>query len=56
MRPKILEDFDRLDPNLKGAVEPEHTIVLDRMRGALNLDRDVSQHRRYTAMYGDLQN
>lgn len=56
MRQKIKKEFDRPDPNLVRAMAPSHTTVLERMRGSLNLDLDGSQHRRYTAMYDDLQN
>lgn len=52
----VRERLDRRDENLVVLEIPTHVIVKDDMRGLLNLKRDVSQHRRYTSFYSDLQN
>lgn len=48
--------FDRPDRNLAKPMAPRHVIVTEDKRGGLDLSKDGSQHRRYTAFYDDLQN
>ena len=49
-------DLDRPEPRLVKAERQGHVDVDQPRRGALNQSRDAAQHRRYTALYDDLQN
>ncbi|SFQ57859.1 hypothetical protein SAMN05421853_11119 [Roseivivax halotolerans] len=52
----VRPEFDRPDPNLAASRDAAIVDPLSRKRGAYEQSRDISQHRRYTAFYEDLQN
>jgi hypothetical protein len=52
----VRPEFDRPDPNLAAPRDAAIVDPLSRKRGAYEQSRDISQHRRYTAFYEDLQN
>jgi hypothetical protein len=56
MTKAVLKRFDRLDENFARPHVQTHVTVRDDRRGELDLSGDRSQHRRYTALYNDLQN
>jgi len=56
MSKTALARFDRPDTNLVTPKSPTHVVVIEDVRGSLDLKKDGSQHRRYTSFYEDLQN
>lgn len=56
MTDTIRTPLDRPDRDPVRRQTPEHVDVETRLRGALEQGRDSSQHRRFTALYDDLQN
>lgn len=56
MTDTVINRYDRLDENFTLPAVPPHVVVDADNRGGLSLKNDRAQHRRYTALYSDLQN
>lgn len=56
-RAKVDPRFDRLDESFKAAtLRKDPPWETEDQRGALNLEKDGSEHRKYHSLFEDLQN